>query len=114
MKREDSEVVPRVAQILKARLDAASMAVMKIELAGCGDSKVTSSEYKATADVGERDIVLSVSHGSPMQQQSTRIVMPDVQCCSCGAWQDCMFPCSHACAVYRKLKGVDLNYVFTN
>jgi hypothetical protein len=34
MKREDSEVVPRVAQILKARLDAASMAVMKIELAG--------------------------------------------------------------------------------
>jgi hypothetical protein len=50
MKREDSKVVPRVAQILKARSDAAaSMAVMEIEL-GCGDFKVTSAEYGATAD----------------------------------------------------------------
>ena len=110
LKREDSEVVPRVAQILKAHWDAAaSMAVMEIEL-GCGEFKVTSSEYGATAD----DIVLSVAHGSPMQQQSIHVVKPGVQWCSCGAWQDCMFPCRHACAVYRKWKEVDLNYVFTN
>jgi hypothetical protein len=70
MKREDSEVVPRVAQILKARWDAAaSMAVMEIKL-GCGEFKVTSSEYGATADEGKHDIVLSVTHWSPMQQQS--------------------------------------------
>ena len=110
LKREDSEVVPRVAQILKACWDAAvSMAVMDIEL-GCGEFKVTSSEYGATAD----DIVLSVAHVSPMQQQSIHVVKPGVQWCSCGAWQDCMSPCRHACAVYRKCKEVDLNYVFTN
>ena len=110
LKREDSEVVPRVAQILKARWDAAaSMAVMEIEL-GCGEFKITSSEYGATAD----DIVLSVAHVSPMQQQSIHVVKPGVQWCSCGAWQVCMFPCRHACAVYRKWKEVDLNYVFMN
>ena len=41
------------------------MAVMEIEL-GCGEFKVTSSEYGSTADEGEHDIVLSVTHGSPM------------------------------------------------
>jgi hypothetical protein len=42
MKCEDSEVVPRIAQILKARWDvAASMAVvMEIKLR-CGEFKVT-------------------------------------------------------------------------
>ncbi len=103
MKREESRVVPRVAQILKARWDAAaSMAVMEIKL-GCGEFKVTSPEYAATADEGKHDIVLSVlAHGSPMQQQRTHIVKPAVQWCPCGAWQDCMFPCRHACAMYRK------------
>jgi hypothetical protein len=91
-----------VAQILKARWDAAaSMAVMEIKLE-CGEFKVTSAEYGATADEGEHDIVLLVALRSPMHQQSTHIVKPAVQWCSCGAWQDCMFPCRHACAVYRK------------
>jgi hypothetical protein len=44
----DSKVVPRVAQILKVRWDeAASMAVMKIELQ-YGEFKVTSPEYGGT------------------------------------------------------------------
>ncbi len=107
--------MPRVVtQILQAHWDeAASMAVMEFKL-GCGEFKVTSAEYGATADEGEHDIVLLVAHGSPMHQQSTHIVKPAVQWCSCGAWQDCMFPCHHACAVYRKWKEVDLNFVFTN
>jgi hypothetical protein len=114
MTREDSEAVPRITQILKASWDAAaSMTVMEIEL-GCGEFKVTSSKYGATADEGEHDIILLNGQGSPMQQQSTNIIMPVVQWCSCRAWQDCMFPCRHACAVYRKWKEVDLNYVFTN
>ena len=119
LKREDAEVVPRVAQILKARWDAAaSMAVMEIEL-GCGDFKVTAPEYgsSSTDEQGndqDDDIGLSVALGSPMQQQSTHIVKPDALWCSCGAWQDCLFPCRHACAVYRKWKEVDLNYVFAN
>jgi hypothetical protein len=114
LKREDSEVMPCVAQIHKGRWDAAaSMAVMEIEL-GCGEFKVTSPEYGYT-DEGEHDIVLSVAHGSPLQQQSIHIVKPDVQWCSCGAWQDCLFPRRHACAVYRKWKKeVDLNYIFDN
>ena len=116
LKREDSEVVPRVAQILKARWDAAaSMTVMEIEL-GCGDFKVTTPEYGSTDRGHEQqdNIGLSVAHGSPMQQHSTHIVKPAAQWCSCGAWQDCMFPCRHACAVYRKWNEVDLNYVFAN
>ena len=114
MKCEDSKVVPRVAQILKACWDAAaSMAVMEIEL-WCGEFKVTSAEYGATADENEHDILLSVAHWSPMHQQSTHIFKPAVQWCFCGAWQDCMFPYRHACAVYRKWKKVDLNFVFTN
>jgi hypothetical protein len=69
LKHEDFKVVPPVAQILKACWDAlASMAVMEIEL-GCGEFKVTSSEYGSTADEGQHDIVLSVAHGSPMHQQ---------------------------------------------
>jgi hypothetical protein len=44
----DSKVVPCVALILKVRWDeAASMAVMKIELQ-CGEFKVTSPEYSGT------------------------------------------------------------------
>ena len=79
MTREDSEAVPRITQILKASWDAAaSMTVMEIEL-GCGEFKVTSSKYGATADEGEHDIVLLNGQGSPMQQQSTHIIMPVVQ-----------------------------------
>ena len=63
--------MPRVVtQILQAHWDeAASMAVMEFKL-GCGEFKVTSAEYGATADEGEHDIVLLVAHGSPMHQQS--------------------------------------------
>jgi hypothetical protein len=89
------------------------MAVMEIEL-GCGEFKVTSSEYGSTADEDEHDIILlSVAHGSaPMHQRSIHIVRPGVQWCSRGAaWQDCMFPCPHAFAVYREWKEVDSNYV---
>jgi len=116
LKRDDSEVVPRVAQILKARWDAAaSMSVMEIEL-GCGDFKVTSAEY-GTSDEGRehQDTGLAAdAYESPLQQQKTHIVKPAAQWCSCGVWQDCMFPCRHGCAVYRKWNEVDLNYVFAN
>jgi hypothetical protein len=84
MKREDSEVVPRVGQILKARWDAAaSMAVMEIKLR-CDEFKVTSSEYGATVDEGKHDIVLLVAHRSPLHQQSSHITKPAVQWCLPG------------------------------
>ena len=90
LKREDSEVVPRVAQILKARWDiAVSMALMEIKL-GCGEFKVTSPEYcHGGTDEDEHDIFLSIGMGSPTQQQIIHIVKLCVQWCSCGAWQDC-------------------------
>ena len=49
-----------------------------------------------------------------VQLNSIHLVKLGTQWCSCGVWQDCMFPCRHACAVFRKWKEVDLNYVFTN
>ena len=34
--------------------------------------------------------------------------------CSCGVWQDTLLPCRHACAVYRKSKSADKNYILAN
>ena len=110
MKCEDSEVVPRIAHILKARWDAAaSMAVvMEIKLR-CGEFKVTWSKYGVSADKGEHDIVLLVVSGSPLQQQSTHIVKPAVQWCSDMARVPGSLPSCLYC-----VQKVDLNYVFTN
>jgi Ulp1 protease family, C-terminal catalytic domain/SWIM zinc finger/Transposase, Mutator family len=111
LKREDSDVVPRVAALLKARWDkTASMSVMELEL-GCGDFKVTSrhvggdneDQENSTRNVGT----------PPIQTQSVHIVKPALKWCSCGAWQDCLFPCRHACAVYRNWKEADLNFVLS-
>lgn len=115
MQRADFNVVPCVYQILKAHWGAAaSMAMTEIELGCAGEFKVA---YQRTVLLLMKasKYVLLVPHGSPMQQQS-RIhhVKPDVQWCSCGAWQDCtpsMFPCQHVCVLHRKWKRVNLNYV---
>ena len=107
----DLEVVPRVARILKARWDAAAgMQVMELELEG-GDFKVTSAEYGCEDEDGG-----GVDPGARIEQWGHHIVKlsNDLPWCSCGAWQDCMFPCRHGCAVYRKWKEVDFNYVLAN
>ena len=111
-RHDDSEVVPRFAQILRARWDAAAgMDVEEIEL----DSrmfKVFSAEYRGDDEEGSVN-----DAASPMERRGVHIVKltnDDLPWCSCGVWQDCLYPCRHGCAVYRKWNEVDINYVVTN
>ena len=111
--RDDAAaVVPRVAQILQARWDAAAiMKVMELEL-NSNEFKVISAEYGSDDD----DTGGGIDPGSPMEQRGHHIVKlnNNLPWCSCRAWQDCMYPCRHGCAVYRKWKEVDFNYVLAN
>ena len=108
MERHGSEVVPRVAQMLKKRWDAAaSMTVLELE-AGCGDFKVV--EPSSLAEDSE-DVLLVTGNGG---QDRINIVKPDLQWCSCGVWQDFLYPCRHAYAVFRKWKEKEFMYVLMN
>ena len=49
-----------------------------------------------------------------MKRLSSHTVKPVKKWCSCGVWQDTLLPCKHACAVYRKWKETDYNYVLMN
>ena len=109
--REGSEVVPRVAQIMKVRWDAAaSMTVVELE-SGCGDFKVVEPSSLAEDDLAENTVRSSAGY---LDQNRINIVKPDLQWCSCGVWQDFLYPCRHACAVFRKWKEKDFTYVIGN
>ena len=110
--REGSEVVPRVAQIMKVRWDAAaSMTVVELE-SGCGDFKVVEPSSLAEDDLAENTVRSSAGY---LDQKRINIVKPaDLQWCSCGVWQDFLYPCRHACAVFRKWKEKDFAYVIGN
>ena len=119
LKREDSDVVPCVAALLKARWDkTVSMSVMELEL-GCGDFKVTSRDVGGDGEDQENSTRDSEVHyarklGTPLiQEQRVQIVKPALKWCSSGAWQYCLLPCRHACAVYRNWKVADLNFVLS-
>jgi hypothetical protein len=88
--RDGSEVVPRVAQILKRRWDAAaSMTVDKLEV-GCGDFKVV--EPTSIVDENGDDNVQRMArcYGD---QNRVLAVKPFLEWCSCGVWQDFLYPC---------------------
>ncbi|KAI2512166.1 MULE transposase domain [Fragilaria crotonensis] len=106
--RDGSEVVPRVAQILKRRWDAAaSMTVDELEV-GCGDFKVV--EPISIVDENGDDNVqrMARSYGDP---DRVLVVKPYLEWCSCGVWQDFLYPCRHACAVFRKWQEKEFSYV---
>jgi hypothetical protein len=108
--REEGDVVPRVAQILKKRWDAtALLSVDEIEL-GCGDYKVV--ERASVAD----DLFENSQETSPQRgrQSSIHIVKPDMQWCSCGIRQDFMYPCRHGCAVYKRWKEKQFDNMLAN
>jgi hypothetical protein len=104
--REDWDVVPRVAQILKKGDAAASLSVDELEL-GCGDFKVVEQTSVA-------DDLFDDNTTTREQQSSINIVKPDMQWCSCGVWQEFMYPCQHGCAVHRKWKEKQFDYVLAN
>ena len=107
--RDDTEVVPRVAQILKKRWDAsAAMSVAELER-GCGDFKVVEPSVLAE-DMSDHPSPTPNSHGD----HSIHIVKPDLQWCSCGVWQDFLFPCRHGCAVFRKCKEYNFQFMLSN
>jgi hypothetical protein len=84
--REPSEVVPRVAQVLKRQWDgAASMSVIELER-GNGDFKVVESFSGHEADRDDDDILANMPL-RPGGEQSIHIVKPDLQWCTCGRWQ---------------------------
>ena len=105
-----SEVVPRVTQIMKVRWDAAaSMTVMQLE-SGCGDYKVVEASSLAEDDLAEN----TVQAAGYLDQNRINIVKPYLQSCSCGVWQDFLYPCQHACAVFREWKEKDFASVVGN
>jgi hypothetical protein len=99
--RETSDVVPCVSQIGKIWWDAsAAIQVMEIER-GSGDFKAIESLSGQEESVDNRDVISNM----PMLsggQHSVHIVKPNLHWCSCGIWQDYLYPCCHASAVYRK------------
>ena len=45
----------------------------------------------------------------------TSLAKPNLQWCTCGVWQDYLYPCRHhGCAVFRKWDERDLRYVLQN
>ena len=46
--------------------------------------------------------------------QRIHIVKPGQQWCSCGVWQEFLYPCHHGCTVYRKWEDKTLEHVLQN
>ena len=108
--RDATEMVPRVAQILKLRWDAAaSMTVVELEK-GCGDFKVVEPTSLAEDELAENAVQLS----GVRDKNRINIVKPDGKWCSFGVWQDFLYPCRHARAVFRRWKEKDFSYVVGN
>ena len=97
MHEEDANLVQPAQQELHKRWDGtASMSVLVVDEGNGVVFRTTASDILSLAD-------------SP--HLTFHIVKPEMKWCSCGVWQDTLFPCHHACAVYRHKFGRDMNYV---
>jgi hypothetical protein len=104
--RPDSEIVPRAQQLVKYRYEStANMVVMELEQGGGVYRTSVTDSYD------END---PVAMGGRLQHVTAHQVTPILKHCSCGVWQSTLLPCRHACAVFRKAKGFDLNYILVN
>ena len=83
------------------------MTVDELEV-GCGDFKVV--EPISIVDENGDDNVqrMARSYGDP---DRVLVVKPYLEWCSCGVWQDFLYPCRHACAVFRKWQEKEFSYV---
>jgi hypothetical protein len=112
------EIVPRVGRLMNARWDAtASISVLELE-DGSGVYTTSTRDNVGVDDEEDEDEKNRKSQARkdrlPLQHNSTHIVKPALMWCSCGVWQDTLLPCRHACAVYRKSKSADKNYILAN
>jgi hypothetical protein len=48
------------------------------------------------------------------QPNTIYIVKPELQWCTCGIWQDVLYPCWHGFAVFWKWKEKDFSYALQN
>ncbi len=67
----------------------------------CGDFKAIESESGREESVDNEDVISSVPL-VPGGAHSVHIVKPNLQWCTYGIWQDCLYPCCHGCAVFQK------------
>jgi hypothetical protein len=108
--KDSGQIDTRVAQILKRRWDAAAlMTVNELEV-GCGDFKVVEPTSIVEED-GDENVERLSCYGD---QNRIVIVKPDSEWCSCGVWQDFLYPCQHVCAVFRIWKEKEFSYVLGN
>ena len=119
-RNEDAfKILPHTGRIMNARWEAtASISVMELE-AGSGVYTTSTCDYDGGVEDEEDDDqrrrkIQSQKDRLPSQHSSTHIVKPARMWCSCGVWQDTLLPCRHACAVYRKSKSADKNYILAN
>jgi hypothetical protein len=105
---DDSKILPPAENLLQRRWEStANLFVQELE----EGSDIYHCKYSGTAVVLEehpQDI------GLPLQEASSHIVKPGLKWCSCGVWQQTLFPCHHACAVYRHMHGADMHYISVN
>ena len=91
---------------------AAALTVIELQ-AGCGDFKVVETcgvQEEEFAEGADRIGMVPPSVGS----QRIHIVKPGQQWCSCGVWQEFLYPCHHGCTVYRKWEDKTLEHVLQN
>ena len=62
------------------------------------NNKVPVMQRNVDATVVNDAAASSVMLGS---RSAAHTVMPALHSCTCGAWQDLLYPCCHACAVYK-------------
>jgi hypothetical protein len=98
-----NELVGRVQQIIQFRWEASVHSTV-IELNQrdgifiVGDNKVPVVETTVDANMVNDAAAMPVALGS---RSATHTVKPAMRECTCGAWQDLLYPCRHACAVYK-------------
>ena len=125
---EDSyQSVPWVQRLIKSRWKGtASVSVLELEHE-CGVYQATTCDSGGGGNEDEEEDSDDSNKQIPKQNKKRRktesvslqyrtihVVRPEVMWCSCGVWQDTLLPCRHACAVYRKSKSADENYILAN
>ena len=109
-------IVPLARRLVNSRWEAsASISVMELE-DGSGVYTTSTCDYGGVDDEEEEGETKNEAQKDrlPLQHSSTHIVKLALMWCSCGVWQDTFLPCRHACAVYRKAKSADKNYILAN
>ena len=92
-----NEVVSRVQQIIQMRWDASTQSTV-VEL------NQTDGIFRVSDSRNDDVTVVNDAAATPVvlgRRSATHTVNPGLHECTCGAWQDLLYPCRHACAVYR-------------